>query len=35
MIHEMIHMYDHCVFNVEWDNLRHHACSEVKSRPQG
>ncbi|KAF9305421.1 Mitochondrial inner membrane protease atp23 [Mortierella antarctica] len=31
MIHEMIHMYDHCVFNVEWDNLRHHACSEVRA----
>lgn len=29
MIHEMIHMYDHCVFNLNWDNLRHHACSEV------
>ncbi|KAF9428856.1 Mitochondrial inner membrane protease atp23 [Podila epigama] len=31
MIHELIHMYDHCVFNVEWDNLRHHACSEVRA----
>ncbi|KAG0234456.1 Mitochondrial inner membrane protease atp23 [Mortierella sp. GBA43] len=31
MIHEMIHMYDHCVFNVDWDNLRHHACSEVRA----
>ncbi|ORZ10969.1 peptidase M76 family-domain-containing protein [Lobosporangium transversale] len=31
MIHEMIHMYDHCVFNVEWDNLRHHACSEIRA----
>ncbi|KAK3805748.1 MAG: peptidase M76 family-domain-containing protein [Benniella sp.] len=31
MIHEMIHMYDHCIFNVEWDNLRHHACSEVRA----
>ncbi|KAF9350809.1 Mitochondrial inner membrane protease atp23 [Mortierella sp. AD094] len=31
MIHEMIHMYDHCVFNVDWGNLRHHACSEVRA----
>ncbi|KAF9201625.1 Mitochondrial inner membrane protease atp23 [Haplosporangium sp. Z 27] len=31
MIHEMIHMYDHCVFNVEWGNLRHHACSEIRA----
>ncbi|KAF9150823.1 Mitochondrial inner membrane protease atp23 [Linnemannia schmuckeri] len=31
MIHEMIHMYDHCVFNLDWDNLRHHACSEVRA----
>ncbi|CAO3566080.1 unnamed protein product [Mortierella alpina] len=31
MIHEMIHMYDHCVFKVDWDNLRHHACSEVRA----
>jgi hypothetical protein len=29
MLHEMIHLYDHCRFNVDWSNLRHHACSEV------
>jgi hypothetical protein len=29
MLHEMIHMFDHCRFNVNWLNLRHHACSEV------
>jgi mitochondrial inner membrane protease ATP23 len=27
--HELVHMYDHCKFNVDWTNLRHHACSEV------
>lgn len=27
--HELIHMYDHCRFKVDWSNLRHHACSEV------
>ncbi|KAG0249958.1 Mitochondrial inner membrane protease atp23 [Mortierella polycephala] len=35
MIHEMIHMYDHCVFNVDWNNLRHHACSEVRAAGLG
>lgn len=29
MMHEMIHMFDHCRFKVDWFNLRHHACSEV------
>jgi hypothetical protein len=24
-----LHMYDHAVFNVDWSNLRYHACSEV------
>jgi len=27
--HELLHMYDHCRFNVDWTNLRHVACSEV------
>ena len=27
--HELVHMYDHCKFNVDWSDLRHHACSEV------
>lgn len=27
--HELVHMYDHCKFDVDWRNLRHHACSEV------
>jgi inner membrane protease ATP23 len=29
MAHELIHAFDHCRFNVDWNNLRHHACSEV------
>lgn len=29
MAHELIHLYDHCRFKVDWMNLRHHACSEV------
>ncbi|KAI0323027.1 metalloprotease ATP23 [Amylostereum chailletii] len=31
MVHEMIHMYDHAKFNVDWRNLRHHACSEIRA----
>lgn len=30
LVHELVHMYDHAVFNVDWSNLRHHACSEVR-----
>lgn len=29
LTHELVHMYDHCKFKVDWSNLRHHACSEV------
>ncbi|KAF8174944.1 peptidase M76 family-domain-containing protein, partial [Pholiota molesta] len=29
--HELIHMYDHCRFKVDWSNLRHHACSEIRA----
>lgn len=29
MAHEMIHWWDTCRFQVNWDNLRHVACSEV------
>ncbi|KAJ6557282.1 peptidase M76 family-domain-containing protein [Mycena vulgaris] len=31
MLHEMIHMFDQCRFKVDWDNLRHHACSEIRA----
>lgn len=30
LMHELVHMYDHCRFKVDWSNLRHHACSEVR-----
>lgn len=33
MVHELVHMYDHCKFKVDWSNLRHHACSEVHFPP--
>ena len=29
IVHELVHMYDHSKFKVDWFNLRHHACSEV------
>ncbi|KAE8240889.1 hypothetical protein A4X03_0g8272, partial [Tilletia caries] len=29
--HEMIHWWDHCRFQVNWDNLRHNACSEIRA----
>ena len=29
LVHEMVHMYDHAKFKVDWDNIRHHACTEV------
>lgn len=30
IVHEMIHAFDHCRFDVKWLDLRHHACSEVR-----
>ncbi|KAI8320458.1 hypothetical protein GQ54DRAFT_298660 [Martensiomyces pterosporus] len=31
MAHEMIHAYDHCNFNLDWYNLEHHACTEIRA----
>lgn len=31
LTHEMVHAYDHCKFNVDWMDLRHHACSEIRA----
>lgn len=31
LAHEMLHWWDHCRFNVDWSNLRHHACSEIRA----
>ena len=31
LAHELIHWYDHCRFLVDWANLRHHACSEIRA----
>lgn len=29
LVHELIHVYDHSKFKVDWNDLRHIACSEV------
>ena len=29
MIHETIHAYDHAKVKMDWNDIRHHACSEV------
>ncbi|OMJ07411.1 Mitochondrial inner membrane protease ATP23 [Smittium culicis] len=31
LAHEMIHAYDHVNFQVDWFNLEHHACSEIRA----
>ncbi|KIL71259.1 hypothetical protein M378DRAFT_64992 [Amanita muscaria Koide BX008] len=31
LVHELIHLYDDCRFKVDWKNLRHHACSEIRA----
>ncbi|QKX58999.1 uncharacterized protein TRUGW13939_06128 [Talaromyces rugulosus] len=31
MAHEMVHAYDHLRFKMNWDNLRHAACSEIRA----
>lgn len=35
LVHELVHMYDHAKFNVDWSNLRHHACSEIRASSLG
>lgn len=29
--HELIHSWDHHRFKVDWNNLKHHACSEIRA----
>jgi len=31
LVHELVHLYDHAAFNVNWSSLRHHACSEIRA----
>ncbi|RDX51921.1 hypothetical protein OH76DRAFT_1400822 [Lentinus brumalis] len=35
IVHELVHMYDHAKFKVDWNNLRHHACSEIRANSLG
>lgn len=31
MVHEMVHAYDHCRVEINWNDCRHHACSEIRA----
>ncbi|KAJ1990667.1 Mitochondrial inner membrane protease atp23 [Coemansia thaxteri] len=31
MAHEMVHAYDDANFNIDWYNLEHHACTEIRA----
>jgi len=31
LAHELVHAYDHLRFDVDWQNLKHHACSEIRA----
>ncbi|KZV71027.1 metalloprotease ATP23 [Peniophora sp. CONT] len=35
MTHELVHLYDNVKFKVDWLNLRHHACSEIRANSLG
>jgi len=31
LAHELIHAYDDCTFEIDWDNPEHHVCSEIRA----
>lgn len=31
LTHELLHSWDHHRFKVDWNNLKHHACSEIRA----
>ena len=31
LTHELVHAYDQCRAKVRWDNLLHHACTEIRA----
>lgn len=31
LAHELVHAYDYCRFDVDFLNLKHHACSEIRA----
>ena len=30
LTHELVHSYDYCRAHLDWDNLQHLACTEVR-----
>ncbi len=30
LAHELVHMYDHCTGKVDFEDVRHLACSEIR-----
>ena len=30
LTHELVHMYDNCTAAMDWNNIHHLACSEVR-----
>ncbi|KAI5796649.1 peptidase M76 family-domain-containing protein [Geopyxis carbonaria] len=31
LAHELVHVYDHLKFDIDWQDLKHHACSEIRA----
>lgn len=31
LTHELVHSYDHCRAHVDWNDLKHLACSEIRA----
>ncbi|EMD42310.1 hypothetical protein CERSUDRAFT_110830 [Gelatoporia subvermispora B] len=31
LMHELIHLYDNCKFKLDWQDLRHQACTEIRA----
>lgn len=31
LTHELVHIYDHCRAEVDWNNIHHLACSEIRA----
>ena len=31
VIHELVHAFDQCTAKINWKNLKHHACTEIRA----
>ncbi|KAI8907664.1 hypothetical protein PhCBS80983_g02833 [Powellomyces hirtus] len=31
LTHELVHAYDYCTADIKYDNMRHHACTEIRA----